>query len=85
MSFRVSVPDQRTPALPCLPSYPLPSPLPLLLMGGGSVVKGEQIDVSPTLLSPLPQVHLGEVQDEEGEKQMVVVKTLRLEASHSVR
>ncbi|XP_045112632.1 discoidin domain-containing receptor 2-like isoform X4 [Portunus trituberculatus] len=31
------------------------------------------------------EVHLGEVQDEDGEKQMVVVKTLRLEASHSVR
>ncbi|XP_069170218.1 discoidin domain-containing receptor 2 isoform X2 [Procambarus clarkii] len=31
------------------------------------------------------EVHLGEVEDEEGEKQMVAVKTLRLEASHSVR
>lgn len=31
------------------------------------------------------QVHLGEVEDEEGQKQMVAVKTLRLEASHSVR
>ncbi|XP_042211564.1 discoidin domain-containing receptor 2-like [Homarus americanus] len=31
------------------------------------------------------EVHLGEVEDEEGEKQMVAVKTLRLEASHAVR
>lgn len=31
------------------------------------------------------EVHLGEVEDEEGQKQMVAVKTLRLEASHSVR
>ncbi|KAK7067497.1 DNA damage responsive protein, partial [Halocaridina rubra] len=31
------------------------------------------------------EVHLGEVEDEEGVKQMVAVKTLRLEASHSVR
>ncbi|KAK4291662.1 hypothetical protein Pmani_035519, partial [Petrolisthes manimaculis] len=31
------------------------------------------------------EVHLGEVEDEDGEKQMVAVKTLRMEASHSVR
>ncbi|XP_050722151.1 discoidin domain-containing receptor 2-like isoform X1 [Eriocheir sinensis] len=31
------------------------------------------------------EVHLGEVQNEDGEKQMVAVKTLRLEASHAVR
>ncbi|XP_071531085.1 discoidin domain-containing receptor 2-like isoform X2 [Panulirus ornatus] len=62
--------------------------------GGGATLENVTAREIPrraiTLLQQLGEgqfgeVHLGEVEDEEGQKQMVAVKTLRLEASHSVR
>ncbi|KAK8752236.1 hypothetical protein OTU49_012649 [Cherax quadricarinatus] len=64
--------------------------------GGGAAapqdeVKAREIPrMAITLLQQIGEgqfgeVHLGEVEDEDGEKQMVAVKTLRLEASHAVR